>query len=137
MAAAEDLCRGLVCSMLLFCVVASLWCIVNTIAVAIRDQAISLAVESFQAQPKAKATPKAKVAAQPPVPPPGDNNRRKSKGKKEEASLLSLLSSSSWSFLSCLPTWPWAARTSFCDNAAFASKLPIGRRAFVSMSDAE
>ena len=104
MAAAEDLCRGLVCSMLLFCVVASLWCIVNAIAVAIRDQAISIAVESFaamgnqqpsgqrsvsgndiselasglsqlamalqsqnQAQPKAKAMPKAKVAAQPPV----------------------------------------------------------------------
>ena len=112
MAAAEDLCRGLVCSMLLFCVVASFWCIVNAIAVAIRDQAISIAVESFaamgsqrsvsgndiselasglsqlamalqsqnQAQPKAKATPKAKVAAQPPE-----------------------------SFLSCLPTWPWAA----------------------------
>ena len=92
MAAAEDLCRGLVCSMLLFCVVASLWCIANAIAVAIRDQAISIAVESFaamgnqqselasglsqlamalqsqnQAQPKAKAMPKAKVAAQPPV----------------------------------------------------------------------
>ena len=49
MAAAEDLCRGLVCSMLLFCVVASLWCIVNAIAVAIRDQAISIAVESFAA----------------------------------------------------------------------------------------
>ena len=101
MAAAEDLCRGLVCSMLLFCVVASLWCIVNAIAVAIRDQAILIAVESFaamgnqqpsgqrsvsgndiselasglsqlamalqsqnQAQPKAKAMPKAKVAAQ-------------------------------------------------------------------------
>ena len=49
MAAAEDLCRGLVCSMLLCCVVASLWCIVNAIAVAIRDQAISIAVESFAA----------------------------------------------------------------------------------------
>ena len=49
MAAAEDLRRGLVCSMLLFCVVASLWCIVNAIAVAIRDQAISIAVESFAA----------------------------------------------------------------------------------------
>ena len=77
-------------------VVASLWCIVNTIAVAIRDQAISIAAVSGndigelasglsqlamalqsqnQAQPKAKAMPKAKVAAQPPVPPPGDNNQ--------------------------------------------------------------
>ena len=35
--------------MLLFCAVASLWCIVNAIAVAIRDQAISIAVESFAA----------------------------------------------------------------------------------------
>ena len=117
MAAAEDLCRGLVCSMLLFCVVASLWCIVNAIAVAIRDQAISIAVESFaamgnqqpsgqrsvsgndiselasglsqlamalqsqnQAQPKAKAMPKAKVAAQPPVPISGDNNQEEAQG---------------------------------------------------------
>ena len=30
-----------------------------------------------------------------------------------------------------------SSRTSFCDNAAFASKLPIGGRASVSMSGAE
>ena len=173
MAAAEDLCRGLVCSMLLF------WCIVNTIAVAIRDQAISIAVESFaamgnqqpsgqrsvsgndiselasglsqlamalqsqnQAQPKAKAMPKAKVAAQPPVPPPGTTiRRRKPKGKKEEASLLSLLSLLFLLVLelSLLSTHlaMGSSRTSFCDNAASASKLPIGGRAFVSMSGAE
>ena len=125
MAAAEDLCRGLVCSMLLFCVVASLWCIVNTIAVAIRGQAISIAVESFAAMGNQQPS------AQPPVPPAGDNNQEEAQGQEGGGFLvleLSLLST----HLAMR-----SSRTSFCDNAAFASKLPIGGRAFVSMSGAE
>ena len=70
---------------------------------------LAMALQSQnQAQPKAKAMPKAKVAAQPPVPISGDNNQEEAQG---EVSLLSFpsFSSWSWSFLSCLPTWPWAA----------------------------
>ena len=141
------------------------------IAVAIRDQAISIAVESFaamgnqqpsgqrsvsgndiselasglsqlamalqsqnHAQPKAKAMPKANLSQ-------FQGTTRKPKGKKEEVSLLSLLSLLFLLVLelSLLSTHPamGSSRTSFCDNAAFASKLPIGGRASVSMSGAE
>ena len=97
---------------------------------------LAMALQSQnQAQPKAKAMPKAKVAAQPPVPISGDNNQ------KEEESLLYLLSLLFLLVLelSLLSTHlaMGSSRTSFCDNAAFASKLPIGGRASVSMSGAE
>ena len=99
---------------------------------------LAMALQSQnQAQPKAKAMPKAKVAAQPPVPISGDK-------KKEEAE---------GGGVPPVPPFPpfppglgafspvylamGSSRTSFCDNAAFASKLPIGGRASVSMSGAE
>ena len=60
---------------------------------------------------------------------------------KEELSLLYLLSLLFLLVLelSLLSTHlaMGSSRTSFCDNAAFASKLPIGGRASVSMSGAE
>ena len=64
--------------------------------------------------------------------------RRKPKGKKDPPvppfpPFLLVLE------LSLLSTHPamGSSRTSFCANAAFASKLPIGGRASVSMSGAE
>ena len=123
MAAAEDLCRGLVCSMLLFCVVASLWCIVNAIAVAIRDQAISIAVESFAAMGNQQPSGQRSVS--------GNDISELASGLSQLAMAFQRFqgtqsggssrrrclsctsfpsfSSWSWSFLSCLPTWPWAA----------------------------
>ena len=90
-----------------------------------------------QAQPKAKAMPKAKVAAQPPVPISGGNNQEEAQG--QEGGGVPPVPPSFSSELSLLSTHPamGSSRTSFCDNAAFASKLPIGGRASVSMSGAE
>ena len=96
---------------------------------------LAMALQSQnQAQPKAKAMPMPSLLSRF----QGTTIRRK---LKEEVSLLYLLSLLFLLVLelSLLSTHlaMGSSRTSFCDNAAFASKLPIGGRASVSMSGAE
>ena len=55
---------------------------ISELASGLSQIAMALQSQNQAAQPKAKAMPKAKVAAQPPVPPPKNNNQEEAQGQE-------------------------------------------------------